>query len=84
MAYRVHQGVSGGIRITNGYEGCFHAMVMIESGGVKKVRCVVEKTTGYTRGDLDWLTDRTSCSISLECISNEKVLLMENTVMYSE
>jgi hypothetical protein len=48
------------------------------------MRCIVEKATGYPWGNLDWLTDRTSCSISLECMSNEKVLLMESIVTYNK
>jgi hypothetical protein len=31
--------------------------------------CIIEKTMRHARGDLNWLTDRSSCSISLERIS---------------
>jgi hypothetical protein len=30
MAYGGHRNVMGGIKITDDYEGCFYAMVMIE------------------------------------------------------
>jgi hypothetical protein len=41
MVYRVHQGVWGGIRTTDGYEG-FYAM--IESGGVQTTENMLMKT----------------------------------------
>jgi hypothetical protein len=40
MAYHRHQGVWGGIRIIDGYEG-FHAMVMIGSWGVQTTESIL-------------------------------------------
>jgi hypothetical protein len=67
----VHRDVWGGIKIENDYEGCFHAMVMIEGGGgvVRKTENIgtirtrldeTRLTTYVSRIDIRYVVEKAS------------------------